>query len=219
MTVQNQLLKLVSEVNWQFNMVEIAKFNSPGVNALLIIDAWPSETIDNGLVKNVYEEMIQRMRNLINQLPTDFVIVVASHEGHTHKNLLDALPYWRWGRMESDDPRVFVSNCRDGNEIQIEQILDHLKRWNVDNVFYAGKSLPGCVVSRGVGLENLHGFNKSIIVDCVLKANSFEYTEIGTVYDSVWRAIKYADENNYGIAFSGQFNRDIITKLVESLYR
>jgi len=200
-------------------MVQLAEFNKPGVNALLIIDAWPSGTIDNKIIIDLYEEMIQRLRNLIRQLPTDFVIVVASHEGHTHKNLLDALPYWRWGKMESDDPRVFVSNCRDTNETHIEQILAHLKRWNVDNVFYAGKSLPGCLLGRGVGLENLEGFNKSIIVDCVLRANSFSYTPIGTVYDSVWAAVKWANENNVDIAFSNQFNREVIGKLVESLYR
>ena len=200
-------------------MVEVAKFNKPGINALLIIDAWPSGTIDNGLIKNVYEEMIQRMRNLINQLPAEFVIVVASHEENTHKNLLDALPWWRWGKMQSDDPRVYVSNRKDSYEVQMEQILGHLKKWNVQNIFYAGKSLPGCVVSRGVGLENLEGFNKHIVVDCVLRANSLEYTEMGVIYDSVYRAIRYANENGHGITFSNQFNREIITRLVESLYR
>jgi hypothetical protein len=161
--------------------------------AIIIIDAWETNSLDNRNLTKIYDEMIQNITRLLKLLPDECVAIVASYENKnitTHQNLLSIC----WHKNN-----ILVS-------IDREEIIEFLDKNNVEFLYYTGKSCPGCVTDRPVGLRNMPDkYKKSIIIDCVLKTTSLEKCESDVIHDTYHSVFDMSRYHGWDIVWSKMF--------------
>ena len=166
---------------------------TPDNNALIIIDMWDSYHPGHTRFQNILEQTVNRLTVLIKKWQGP--VVLACYD--THQDL--ETKQWQKTNLPWSGPNHLLELAVNDHHNGIidwdkQRVFEFLSKNNITELVYAGASLPGCVLSRPLGLENMkHHFNCSILIDCTVDLTSTGYNEHEIIHDTY----RFALNQNY----------------------
>lgn len=167
--------------------------------AIVVIDVWDTNHIPNKNLISMYEQMCQRICNLIQSLPNKHQnrVLVSKYNIETcsiHPNLESVIYDY--------DKKKYYKYClyTDDQSEAIQWLNDN----NIKKLYYTGASMPGCVTDRPLGLKNIpDSFDKAIVLDAVSFNNDFEHHSDWAVLHKMYQhSIKLSKEYGWEVTWA-----------------
>ncbi|MBC8408425.1 MAG: isochorismatase family protein [Rhodobacteraceae bacterium] len=161
------------------------------IKALIIIDMWDKYLPGHDRFTSSLEQLSLRLASLMGRINSP--IVVASY--NTPNPTPDSKNPWSTTNQTILDGLVNYTNNEDQHKNALnsnylvswdrDEVIKFLNSHNVTDLYFAGTSFPGCVLSRPLGMWKMQSdFNCHVVIDCVLNALSSKYTEYDIIHDT-----------------------------------
>jgi len=162
--------------------------------ALIIIDMWDKYHSGQDRLTSPLEQLSLRLKNRMHKISLiNIPIVVASY--NTPNPTPDSKNPWSTTNQTILDGLVNYTNNEDQHKNALnsnylvswdrDEVIKFLNSHNVTDLYFAGASFPGCVLSRPLGMWKMQSdFNCHVVIDCVLNTLSSKYTEYDIIHDT-----------------------------------
>lgn len=159
-------------------------------NALIIIDMWDAYHPGHNRFQNVYEQTVNRVANVVKKWTGPVVLACYNTYWNAEYNDWEKPTHNPWSR-----PHILLEMAVNSKPLGLiswdkPEVIAHLVNNQVNELYYAGVSFPGCVQDRDLGINNMK-YNSNVIIDCVIDLTSTGYNEHEIIHDTYRYALSH----------------------------
>tara|TARA_R110000772_G_scaffold47875_2_gene109185 strand:+ start:3716 stop:4249 length:534 start_codon:yes stop_codon:yes gene_type:complete len=158
--------------------------------ALIIMDMWDAYHPGHDRFKNIIEQTVNRISKIVKSWQGPVVLACYDTVFDLQEGCWTNSNHLPWS-----SPHILLEMATNEKSMSLiswdkAQVAEFLAKHEVHELFYAGASFPGCIMSRDLGINNMREqFGCIVIIDCVINLSSSGYNEHEIIHDAYRHAL------------------------------